>query len=207
MLTKSRAKDSPCLRTGHRGITLSAAGPSAPGSPQPLEVNVKDDKPLEIAGDQADLRQVYAAVAQRRTNLAQMTWQAPSLAIAAQAFLLVRAVAGGDRRVEVGAASLAIAASFATVQLMTKHRLGEIADTMLLRAIEAHLGIRLGPVDDPVYPHSHPNERYRLLGLQMTGFDRLMNWFVSGYVWISLASLFFVVGIGVLIGLLAGVLP
>lgn len=82
-------------------------------------------------------RQQYDPLASRRTAIDRMLWRTPALSLTAQSFLF--SVALGSEiapAARVGAALLALVASLASMQLMSKHRYHELQDSKLLREFE-----------------------------------------------------------------------
>lgn len=100
---------------------------------------------------------VWQTLASRRAGYDTMMWQTPALGMTAQAFLFTLALNQDSTRwARLIAASLSLALSLMVVQLMAKHRRHEALDSLLLRKVEARLGLKslVG-----VAPHGHPNER------------------------------------------------
>ncbi len=80
---------------------------------------------------------LYQVVAARRVSYDNMIWQAPFLSLAAQAFLLT--IALSSDALALGrflAASLGVLSSLASIQLMLKHRVHEVADSKWLEDFE-----------------------------------------------------------------------
>ena len=100
---------------------------------------------------------VWQTLAGRRAGYDAMMWQTPALGMTAQAFLFTLALNPGSTRwARLIAASLSLALSLMVVQLMAKHRRHEALDALLLRKIEARIGLKflVG-----VAPHGKPDER------------------------------------------------
>ncbi len=76
---------------------------------------------------------VYAGVAARRLAYKSLLWQVPALSIAAQSFLLSIALAPETQRgPRTIACSLSLLSTFLSLELMTRHRQGEITDSQWL---------------------------------------------------------------------------
>ena len=88
-----------------------------------------------------DLTQ-YQVVASRRQAMDALMWQVPVLSLTAQAFLFSIAL-GSDSSclARMLAGSLALFASLASIQLMSKHRLLEVRDSKWLEAFERENGL------------------------------------------------------------------
>ncbi|HXM55844.1 MAG TPA: hypothetical protein VOB72_10690 [Candidatus Dormibacteraeota bacterium] len=99
--------------------------------------------PTTDAGERRDvLLAVYAVVAERRTSLADLQWQVPSLSFAGQAFLLGLALNGGGSPLTRGVAgALSLIIAVIAIQLFLKHRYLELMDSRRLRSIERSLGV------------------------------------------------------------------
>lgn len=80
--------------------------------------------------------QVYQVVAARRTQFDNLLWQVPVLSLTAQAFLSSIALGDSSRLSRIIASLLSMATSFRSVQLIAKHRKGEIADAEWLKSYE-----------------------------------------------------------------------
>jgi hypothetical protein len=79
----------------------------------------------------------YDVVASRRVATDGMLWQTPVLSLTAQAFLFTIALGpGSSAGARIIAATLALVASLASIQLMAKHRFHEERDSGLLREYE-----------------------------------------------------------------------
>lgn len=84
-----------------------------------------------------ELRDVYAAVAARRTGFDNMLWQVPVLSFTAQAFLFSIALApDSSRAARILTSLLAMLISFLSIHLLTRHRQAEIADGEWLGRVE-----------------------------------------------------------------------
>ncbi|KAA1421261.1 hypothetical protein F0U44_02815 [Nocardioides humilatus] len=81
---------------------------------------------------------VYAAVANRRTQFDNLLWQVPVLTFTAQAFLFTIALAGDtSRTARIITSLLALLMSLLAWHLMARHRKAEVADGNWLAAVEA----------------------------------------------------------------------
>ncbi len=79
----------------------------------------------------------YQLVAERRSGTNSMMWQVPVLSLTAQSFLFTIAFSPGvGAGFRILAALLALAASLASLQLMSKHRLLERMDSIGLEEFE-----------------------------------------------------------------------
>lgn len=100
---------------------------------------------------------VWSSIASRRASYDAMVWQTPSLGLAAQAFLLTLAL-GPDTSAfgRTISAALSLALSIMVIQLLAKHRLGELQDALLLQRMEGDLEFleNIG-----CEPHGTPLER------------------------------------------------
>lgn len=128
----------------------------------------------------------YQVLAARRLATDGMMWQTPVLSLTAQAFLFTIAL-GHDTSQEAKliSASLALAASLASLQLMAKHRHHELRDSQLLRAYEANKGLR------PI--HGKPEQSPLAWHLTLSSF----------VVWAVMLSVFASAAFGVVVGVLA----
>lgn len=83
----------------------------------------------------------YTALNARRDSFNSLLWQTPVLSLTAQAFLFVIAlsqnVSDSARKI---AASLALIAAVASIQLLTKHRFNEVEHAKLLQKLENERG-------------------------------------------------------------------
>jgi hypothetical protein len=119
----------------------------------------RDRHPLHGA---LDVRDVYAAVAARRSSFDAMLWQVPVLSFTAQAFLFTLALSSGaSQAARLVASGLAVVISLLSLQLMVKQRQAEIADSHWLAAVEEHAVDRaeLGGLQWPM--HGDSWSRYR----------------------------------------------
>lgn len=128
----------------------------------------------------------YQAVAARRAGFDTMMWQVPGLGLTAQAFLMTIALSpdtGQLARVTSGVLSMVV--SFLSVQLLAKHRLHEVADSIWLQEFERVRGL----------PEAHAPgaERCQAAGIQSKGLVKLR----SHRVWTVGLAAFGVVGFGV----------
>lgn len=84
----------------------------------------------------------YGALNSRRDSYNSLLWQTPVLSLTAQAFLftiaLSKDVTVTGRKI---AASLALIVAIASIQLLTKHRFGEVYHAKLLQRIEKERGL------------------------------------------------------------------
>lgn len=78
----------------------------------------------------------YKLISARRIAQNNLVWQTPTLASAAQAFLLSAAVQQKPGVMPILLALFAAAVGMAAIQLMIKHRYVEILDARLLRRFE-----------------------------------------------------------------------
>lgn len=108
----------------------------------------------------AELYFVYQSLESRRATYDTMVWQTTAISLAAQSFLLTLAL-GRDSRsaVRIVAALLSFAISLMTMQLMAKHRWGEILDSQLLENLETELGFQ---AVFGVLPHNKLDKRIPL---------------------------------------------
>ncbi len=115
---------------------------TATGQPAAPEVVPRDcpDCP-EI--DPSVLAAIIESTEARRQTTDQMMWQVPVLSLTAQSFLLTIALrpTGEDRLSQVVAASLAVVAALATIQLLTRHRYIESTYSRALQGIELCYGL------------------------------------------------------------------
>lgn len=93
-------------------------------------------------GRRSDLLAAWAVLEQRRSAYDSMVWQTPALGLTAQAFLLTLALGPGTSAVGRCLASLlSIVLSIMVIQLMAKHRRGEVTEALHLERLEAELGL------------------------------------------------------------------
>lgn len=100
---------------------------------------------------------VWSTIASRRSSYDAMLWQTPALGLTAQAFLLTLALGPGTSALgRFVSAGLSLALSFMVIQLLVKHRQGEMADSFTLARLEESLGFQeqIG-----VLPHGAPSQR------------------------------------------------
>lgn len=120
------------------------------------------------SGDHSDPELlVYEVVAFRRMQYDGMMWQVPTLSLTAQAFLLTIALGPDSRpaaRIISGLLSAVIA--LISVQLMSKHRRHEEADSRWLEKFEQDRGL------EPV--HARPLARAESVGMRPP--SRLEGW-------------------------------
>jgi hypothetical protein len=153
---------SPLLDEGVDRSADNNRGPSDErGDPHPIEDPSKGGEGRNSARqlpEMIDRRLIasYQVLAARRIQYDTLMWQAPALALTAQAFLLLVAlysttsVAG-----RLIASVLSVAITVVSLQLLEKHRYHELLDSQLLERLEKELGV-------PAW-HSRPSERLGLL--------------------------------------------
>lgn len=78
----------------------------------------------------------YQMLAQRRQNYDNLIWQTPTISLTGQAFLFTIAFGNGSIVGRLVASILALLASLASEQLLSKHRHFEIYYAELLQSIE-----------------------------------------------------------------------
>jgi len=98
----------------------------------------------------------YGALSARRNHFDTLLWQAPVIALTAQAFLfLIALTASSTPLARIVAMLLSLLFTVASIVILIKHRYHELLDADLLRKFEdAH---RLYPI------HAHPDVRARLV--------------------------------------------
>jgi len=100
----------------------------------------KDDE--QLIPTQAELFFVYQSLESRRSSYDSMLWQTTAIALTAQSFLLTIALGPNSKSsVRLATAMLSFAISLMAMQLMAKHRWGEMLDSVLLEGLENKLGI------------------------------------------------------------------
>jgi hypothetical protein len=90
----------------------------------------------------------YEMIAQNRLQQNELIWQTPVLSLTGQAFLFAIAFGDGALIGKLIASALILATSFASLQLLAKHRALEVHLSKLLEDIEVAKGI------PPI--HRHP---------------------------------------------------
>jgi hypothetical protein len=90
----------------------------------------------------------YETVAARRIATDSMMWQVPALTLTAQSFLLTIALdSTATRGAQVLSSVLALSTSFASMQLMARHRFFERQDSQTLERIELNrLSVEMRPL-------------------------------------------------------------
>ena len=79
----------------------------------------------------------YQIIAARRQAMDALMWQVPALSITAQAFLFSIALDSDRPHITaLSAATLALFAALSSIQLMSKHRLLEVRDSVWLEKFE-----------------------------------------------------------------------
>ena len=98
-----------------------------------------------------DIPELYQAVVSRRISYDTMLWQTPVLSLTAQAFLLTIAFgAGSESLARIVTGALALVTALASVQLISKHRAHEEADSEWLQAYEVkHFGLTVHRQERP----------------------------------------------------------
>jgi hypothetical protein len=111
---------------------MTTASPSGGGGITPEDA-IKDDD---------NARAAYAVIAARAQGHNHLQWQTPSLALAAEAFLLNIAL-GHDSTApaRLVASALNFALSLLCMHLMWKHRQAQIDDRQILMGLENRLGL------------------------------------------------------------------
>jgi hypothetical protein len=128
---------------------------------------------------------LYQVVASRRQTYDQLLWQAPSLALAAQAFLMTIALGPGTgRAARVVAGLLAFVISVMCIQLLLRQRVGEVADSIWLGNFERSHGWEV--------VHEPATRRAERMGRPAKGVAGLR----SHVVWTFGLSVFAAVGLG-----------
>lgn len=128
---------------------------------------------------------LYQVVATRRAGFDSMMWQAPGLGLTAQAFLMTIAFDPDTGRLaQVASGLLSSVVAFMSVQLLAKHRLHELADSIWLQRFETTRGL-------PEI-HAPAAERCRDAGLPSKGLVK----FRSHRVWTAGLVVFGLVGLG-----------
>ncbi|MCF7552198.1 DUF4916 domain-containing protein [Pseudonocardia sp. WMMC193] len=125
----------------------------------------------------ANLRVAYSALAARALNHNTLVWQTPTLALAAQAFLMTIALSpAAATSARLIAAGLNLVLSILCLQLMTKHRQMLVIDREELAEIEQRLRLK-------TYHQRLRADRLSLFGRQRSG-----NWWRAAFVVLALVS-------------------
>jgi hypothetical protein len=145
------------------------------------------------APDRETLLHLHGVLSDRRQNYDGLMWQVPALGLSAQAFLLTIALGSGSGTLaRAGSSALAAMVALMSMQLMAKHRLHELADSMTLEKIERELSIFF--LNAP--PHAAVGTR--LEQLPAAGTPWWLKW--SSYrVWMAGLGAFAAVGLASLV--------
>ncbi|GAA1109917.1 hypothetical protein [Arthrobacter flavus] len=157
---------------------------------------------------------MYEALLLREVEKDSLLWQAPSLALTAQAFLLTIAL---GQNVEPAAvlisASLGLIIALLSMQLMARHRLLTHLDRTLMHYLEDQLGIhhlsnrayfyQNGLLDKKSAEPRHEDGEYRI-PIWLNGHEapKRVNWFSaqkSFYIWFWGLASFGLVNLGIII--------
>ena len=178
---------------GDRGFRVSASGSAgddeAPGARPTAEQRrdemppVREHEPVREQADDSELI-LYQVVASRQQSYEDNMWQAPGLALTAQAFLMTIALgAETDRLARMAAGLLAAMISLISIQLLLRHRVGAVADAIWLEEFEQSHGWTV--------VHDRSNKRFKRMGIQVHGLARMR----SHRIWIYGLITFAVVGV------------
>lgn len=136
---------------------------------------------------------LYQGLAARRLGYDTLMWQAPALALTAQAFLLTIALGpGSSRTARLISAALSFVLAAISAQLLMKHRFNESIDSRLLERLERQFGLDI-PLGGA--PHIADRARGELAGVGG-------NWFTrrSSYrIWLAALAVFAVAAAVVLV--------
>lgn len=164
-----------------------------------------DNNEGQATPTRTELYFVYQSLESRRATYDSMVWQTTAISLAAQSFLLTLAL-GRDSRssVRVIAAVLSFMISLMTMQLMAKHRWGEILDSQLLENLERRLGFF---EVFSVLPHDKLGGRIPL-NISVENAKRLRSTWVrskSSYrIWQFGLSLFGMTSLGIVVAVMVG---
>jgi len=136
---------------------------------------------------------IYQTVAARRLAIDSLVWQAPGLALAAQAFLMTIGLdRDAGRLAHVAAGFLSAFVSLMAAQLILRHRRSEKADSLWLERFERDAGW------EPI--HARLEQRLTEVRVKNSGLARLR----ATSVWMTGLTAFGIVGLAVGIRALCG---
>jgi hypothetical protein len=135
----------------------------------------------------------YKIVSARRLAANNLVWQTPTLASAAQAFLLSAALNPSGKGIFPMVLAIAsTSVGLASIQLMTRHRHVEIVDAQLLRKFEMeHSAEGYSVVHWPSIPDCPPAERWidrPRVWLANTRASRVWMFVLIGFVVLGLSA-------------------
>jgi hypothetical protein len=130
----------------------------------------------------------YQVIASRRLGYDTLMWQTPMLGLTAQAFLFSSALTPSESRTaRLIAMCLALATSIISMQLMSKHRHHELADSLLLERFEMEHKL--------VALHARPDHRDVSLHVRRPWYIRLSSY----RVWMAGLSLFAIAAAAIIV--------